>query len=75
MRIILTDESYVEVMAHPIPTDIEVVKTFASAPAVLDLFMWLAYRCFITKGTEMIPIFGSFGLTAQLWSVEYTRPS
>jgi len=72
--IVLTDEFYAEVMAHPVPTDIEVVKTFASAPAVLDLFMWLAYRCFIAKAQEMIPIFGSFGLTAQLGSVEYSRP-
>src|SRR5262249_29119151 len=47
--IVLTDEFYAEVMAHPIPTDIEAVKTFASAPAVLDLFMWLAYRCFVAK--------------------------
>jgi hypothetical protein len=31
--IVLTDEFYAEVMAHPIPTDVEVVKTFASAPA------------------------------------------
>jgi len=61
-------------MAHPIPADLEVVKLFASAPAVLDLFMWLAYRCFIAKNEERIPLFGSFGLTAQLGSVEYTRP-
>jgi len=71
---VLSDEFYAEVMAHPIPADLEVVKLFASAPAVLDLFMWLAYRCFIAKHEERIPLFGSFGLTAQLGSVEYTRP-
>ncbi len=31
-------------MAHPVLTDLEAVKVLAAAPAVLDLFMWLAYR-------------------------------
>lgn len=72
--IVLSDEFYREVIAHPIPTDIEAVKAFGSAPAVLDLFMWLTYRCFTAKSEERIPLFGAFGLTAQLGSVEYTRP-
>ena len=49
-------------------------RTLASAPAVLDLYMWLSYRCFKAKGPESIPIFGQFGLVAQLGSVEYSRP-
>ena len=52
----------------------EAVKAFGSAPAVLDLFMWLTYRCFTAKSEERIPLFGDFGLTAQLESVEYSRP-
>src|SRR5262245_52077180 len=72
--IVLSEEFYKEVMAHPIPTDIEAVRAFGSAPAVLDLFMWLTYRCFIARSEERIPLFGSFGLTAQLGSVEYSRP-
>src|SRR6516225_3463677 len=72
--IVLSDEFYKETLAHPIPTDVEAVKVLASAPAVLDLFMWLVYRCFIAKREEQIPLFGDFGLTAQLGSVEYTRP-
>jgi hypothetical protein len=72
--IVLSDEFYSEIMTHPIPTDIDAVKVLASAPAVLDLFMWLAYRCFLSKREERIPLFGDFGLTAQLGSVEYTRP-
>jgi hypothetical protein len=71
---VLSDEFYSEIMNHPIPTDIDAVKVLASAPAVLDLFMWLAYRCFLSKREERIPLFGTFGLTAQLGSVEYTRP-
>jgi hypothetical protein len=72
--IVLSDEFYKEVMAHPIPADLDAVKAFGSAPAVLDLFMWLTYRCFTAKAEERIPLFGHFGLTAQLGSVEYTRP-
>lgn len=72
--IVLSDEFYSEIMNHPIPTDIDAVKVLAAAPAVLDLFMWLAYRCFLSKREERIPLFGSFGLTAQLGSVEYSRP-
>jgi hypothetical protein len=62
-----------EILAHPIPTDVDAVKVLAFAPAVLDLFMWLVYRCFVAKREEQIPLFGDFGLTAQLGSVEYTR--
>ena len=72
--IVLSDEFYNEVIAHPIPADIEAAKAFGSAPAVLDLFMWLTYRCFTAKSEERIPLFGDFGLTAQLGSVEYSRP-
>ena len=71
---VLSDEFYKEVIAHPIPADMEAVKAFGSAPAVLDLFMWLTYRCFTAKSEERIPLFGDFGRTAQLGSVEYSRP-
>jgi hypothetical protein len=38
--VVLSDEFYSEIAAHPIPTDLEVVKVLAGAPAILDLFMW-----------------------------------
>jgi replication initiator protein len=47
--IVLSDEFYREITAHPIPADLEAVKVLAGAPAVLDLFMWLSYRCFLPK--------------------------
>ena len=46
----------------------------ADAPAVLDLFLWLSYRCFLATTQEAIPLFGPFGLAQQLGSVEYSRP-
>jgi hypothetical protein len=52
----------------------EAVRPLASAPAILDTFVWLSYRCFITKGKESIPIFGDFGLVHQIKTVEYARP-
>jgi hypothetical protein len=72
--IVLSDEFYEEVTAHPIPTDLEAVKVLSASPAVLDLFMWLSYRCFFAKGEESIPIFGEYGLASQLGSVDYSRP-
>lgn len=72
--IVLSNEFYREIEQHPIPADLEAVKIFAGAPAVLDLFMWLTYRCFVATGEERIPLFGAFGLAQQLGCVEYSRP-
>ena len=72
--IVLSDEFYRETSAHPIPADLEAVKVLAGSPAVLDLFMWLSYRCFLAKGNESIPLFGTYGLAHQLGSIEYARP-
>jgi hypothetical protein len=72
--IVLSDEFYREIRAHPIPADLEAVKVLAGAPAVLDLFMWLSYRCFVAKGKETIPLFGACGLASQIGSSEYARP-
>ena len=47
--IVLSDEFYREIMTHPIPTDLEAVKTLSASPAALDLFMWLSYRCYVAK--------------------------
>jgi Plasmid encoded RepA protein len=60
--IVLSKEFYQEITAHPIPTDLEAVKMLAGASAVLDLFLWLSYRCFLATYEEAIPLFGVFGL-------------
>ncbi len=72
--VVLSEEFYREISEHPIPADLEAVKVFACAPAVLDLFVWLTYRCFSAKGPERIPLFGVYGLAQQLGCVEYSRP-
>ncbi len=72
--IVLTEEFYREVLEHPIPTDLEAAKVLSSAPAALDLFTWLSYRCFVARGEERISLFGEFGLANQLGCVQYSRP-
>ena len=72
--VVLSDEFYREIHSHPIPADLEVAKALSSSPAALDLFMWLAYRCFTAKGQERVPLFGDYGLVNQLGSAEYVRP-
>jgi hypothetical protein len=72
--IVLSDEFYQEITAHAIPADLEAVRVLAGAPAVLDLFMWLGYRCFLAKREEAIPLLGAFGLANQIGSIEYARP-
>ena len=73
-EIVLSDEFFREVTTHSIPTDLEAAKALSSAPAALDLFMWLSYRCFTAKAQERVPLFGDFGLAGQLGSGEYARP-
>jgi hypothetical protein len=72
--IVLSDEFYKEIVAHPIPIDLDAVRVLSSSPAALDLFTWLSYRCFSARGEEEIPLFGNRGLAAQLGNTEYARP-
>jgi hypothetical protein len=72
--VVLSDDFYQEILAHPVPNDLEAVKVLAASPAILDLYMWLSYRSFKARGMESIPIFGEFGLANQLGCVEYSRP-
>jgi hypothetical protein len=38
--IVLSDEFYKEIVAHPIPIDLDAVRLLSSSPATLDLFTW-----------------------------------
>ncbi|HEX4170377.1 MAG TPA: replication protein RepA [Bryobacteraceae bacterium] len=73
-QIVLSDEFFVEVTTHSIPTDLEAAKALSASPAALDLYMFLSYRCFNASGSERVPIFGAHGLVAQLGSSDYARP-
>jgi hypothetical protein len=69
----LSPEFWKELQEHPIPVDAEVVRMLASNPGCLDLYTWLTWRCHQAKRLERIPLFGSFGLAAQLGVQTYTR--
>ena len=51
-----------EVTQHSICVDLEAAKALSSAPAALNLFMWISYRCFTAKHIERVPIFGPYGI-------------
>jgi hypothetical protein len=72
--IVLSSEFFREIIDHPVPTDLEAAKALSCAPAALDLFTWLSYRCFVAKCEERIPLFGDFGPANQLGSHDYARP-
>ena len=71
--LVLTDEFYREVSAHPIPTDLIAARALSYSPAALDLFTWLSCRCFIAKREERAPLFGDLGPTQQLGVGAYNR--
>lgn len=72
--IVLSDEFFREIIEHPIPTDLEVVRLLAASPGALDLYLWITYRSFTAKTRQSIPLFGPQGLQAQLGCTEYSRP-
>jgi hypothetical protein len=69
----LSTSFWEELRAHPIPVDTEVVRVLANNPGCLDLYTWLTWRCYQAKTAERIPLFGPFGLAAQLGVQEYAR--
>src|SRR5262252_993794 len=71
--VVLSPEFYREIMNHPIPRPAGAASSFIF-PAALDLYNWLVYRCHVAKRDERVPLFGAFGLTAQLGIAEYARP-
>lgn len=72
--VVLSEEFFQEVMAHPIPTDLEVVRLLAASPGALDLYLWVTYRSFTAKVPQSIPLFGPQGLQFQVGCTEYSRP-
>jgi Plasmid encoded RepA protein len=72
--VVLSPEFYREITTHPIPTDLQAARALSGSPAALDLYNWISYRCHIAKREERVPLFGAFGLSAQLGMAEYARP-
>ena len=71
-QILLSENFWSELQRHPIPIDLEAVKALANAPAQLDFYCWLVWRCWSAKGETSIPLSGEAGLMAQLGISEKT---
>ena len=69
----LSQPFWEELKNHPIPVDTEVVRMLAHNAGCLDLYTWLSWRCYKSKGTERVPLFGPQGLMNQLGVQEYAR--
>lgn len=71
----LSQRFFDEIVAHPIPVDMDVVRGLLDSPAALDFYAWLAYRAYrVPPGEEAaVPLFGEDGLQGQLGS-QVERP-
>ena len=49
-RIELGEKLFNEIIAHPIPLDMNILRAIKRSPLGLDLYMWLTYRTFLLKG-------------------------
>jgi hypothetical protein len=54
--IVLSDQFWNEIQAHPVPVDLNVVRALADSPANLDFYSWLVWRCWKARGTATIPL-------------------
>ena len=53
--VVLSEEFYREIVEHPIPIDVDVLKLIKSSPLQLDLYCWLSFRMSYLKKKTLIP--------------------
>lgn len=70
--ILLSEVFWSELQRHPIPIDLQAVRALANAPAQLDFYTWLVWRCWTAKSPISIPLVGPSGLMNQLGISEKT---
>lgn len=71
--VVLSEEFWREIQEHPIPVDLNVVRTLADSPGNLDVYEWLVWRGWTAKAPVSIPLFGKEGLISQLGISERLR--
>ena len=49
-RIELGENFFHEIVSHPVPLDMNILKALRRSPLGLDLYLWLTYRTFSLKG-------------------------
>jgi hypothetical protein len=62
----LSPKFWKDLQEHPIPLDMNIIRELSSAPGILDLYMWLTWRCGKTGESVQIPLFGEYGIAHQL---------
>jgi hypothetical protein len=73
-QILLSESFWNELKRHPIPINLSAVKILANAPAELDFYTWLVWRCWTAKRETLIPLVGESGLLRQLGISDKTTP-
>jgi hypothetical protein len=53
--VVLSEEFYREIVEHPIPIDIDVLKLIKASPLQLDLYCWMSFRMSYLKKRTLIP--------------------
>ena len=49
-KIELGEKFFHEIITHPIPLDMHILKALKRSPLGLDLYLWLTYRTFVLRG-------------------------
>ena len=64
-KIRLGEEFFNEIIAHPVPLDMHILKALKRSPLGLDIYLWLTYRVFALKNVLVIPwthLYRQFGV-------------
>ena len=64
-KIELGEKFFNEIIAHPVPLDMNILTALKRSPLGLDLYLWLTYRVFVLKNVLVIPwthLYRQFGV-------------
>ena len=71
----LGEEFFNEIIAHPVPIDLHILKAVKRSPLGLDLYLWLTYRTFALKSTLQLSwrqLYRQFGADPAKATEKYT---
>jgi hypothetical protein len=68
--VVLGEEFYQEILEHPVPLDLRVIKGLRQSSMALDIYSWLTYRMSFLKKETLIP-WASLELQ---FGADYARP-
>lgn len=68
-ELLLSEEFYKEIIAHPVPIDLRVYHALSKSPLAMDIYTWLTYRMFVLAVTgQRIARVPWIGLKGQIGS-------